>query len=62
LLRLIAKNKSAVVEYLAAIGRKGGAAKVPKGLAKLSEEAGEKIRAKALATRRKSAAKKGGAK
>ena len=54
----MAKKKSAVSEYLASIGRKGGAAKVAKGLAQLSPEAREKIRAKALATRRKNAAKR----
>lgn len=60
----MAKKKSAVSEYLASIGRKGGAAKVPKGLASLSPKEREKIRAKALATRRKNAAQreKGGVK
>ena len=55
----MAKKKiSPVSEYLASIGRKGGAKKVPKGLALLSEEDRAKIRAKALATRRKNAAQK----
>jgi hypothetical protein len=55
---MTAKKKSPVSEYLASIGRKGGAAKVPKGLAMLSEEERAAIRAKALATRRKNAGKK----
>jgi hypothetical protein len=54
----MAKKKSAVSTYLASIGRKGGAPQVAKGLAQLSPEAREKIRAKALATRRKNAAKR----
>jgi hypothetical protein len=54
----MAKKKSPVSEYLSKIGRKGGSAKVPKGLALLSEEEREKIRAKSLATRRKNAGKK----
>jgi hypothetical protein len=58
IVKAMTKKKSAVSEYLASIGRKGGAAKVAKGLATLSPEAREKIRAKALATRRKNAAKK----
>ena len=52
------KKKSPVAEYLASIGRKGGAAKVPKGLAVLSEEERKAIAAKGLETRRKNAAKK----
>jgi hypothetical protein len=54
----MAKKKSAVSQYLASIGRKGGKAKVAKGLARLSEEERAKIRAKGLATRRKNAAKR----
>jgi hypothetical protein len=54
----MAKKKSAVSEYLASIGRKGGAKKVPKGLAMLSEEDRKKISAKGLATRRKNAARR----
>ena len=53
-------KQSPVSAYLASIGRKGGAVKVPKGLALLSDEDREKIRAKGLATRRKNAAKKAG--
>jgi hypothetical protein len=52
------KKKSPVSEYLAKIGRKGGAAKVPKGFALLSPEQREAARLKSLATRRKNAAKK----
>jgi hypothetical protein len=48
-------KKSAVTKFLSAIGRKGGAKKVPKGLALLSEEARAKIRAKGLETRRQKA-------
>ncbi len=54
----MAKRKSPVSDYLASIGKKGGAKKVPKGLALLSEEERAAIRAKGLATRRKNAAKK----
>ena len=54
----MAKKKSAVSEYLASIGRKGGEKRVAKGLAMLTEEERQKIRAKGLATRRKNAAKK----
>ena len=52
------KKKSPVAEYLSAIGSKGGAAKVPKGLAVLTDEERATIRAKALETRRKNAANK----
>jgi len=52
----MAKRKSPISEYLASIGRKGGAKKVAKGLAMLSEEERKKIAAKGLATRRKKAA------
>ncbi len=51
-------KKSAVSDYLASIGRKGGEAKVPKGLAMLSEEERKAIAAKGLATRRKNAKQK----
>ena len=64
MVNVMAKKKSAISEYLASIGRKGGAAKVAKGLAVLSEEERKQISAKGLATRRKNAAakkKKGGA-
>lgn len=54
----MAKKKSAVSDYLASIGRKGGAKKVPKGLALMGEEERAAIRAKGLATRRKNAKKK----
>ncbi len=54
----MAKKKSPVSEYLASIGKKGGSAKVKKGLAMLSEEDRAAIREKALATRRKNAAAK----
>jgi len=47
-----AQKNSPVSEYLAAIGKKGGEAKVPKGLAMLSEAARKAIAAKGLATRR----------
>jgi len=50
-------KKSAVSEYLASIGRKGGEAKVPKGLARLTEEERKAIAAKGLAARRKNAKK-----
>ena len=49
-------------EYLAAIGKKGGQAKVPKGLALLSAEKRKAIAAKGLATRRKKAKAMGRAK
>jgi hypothetical protein len=53
------KSKSPVSRYLSKIGKKGGQVKgVAKGLAALSPEEREEIRAKALATRRKNAAKK----
>ncbi len=52
----MAKKRSPVSEYLASIGRKGGEAKVKKGLASITPKEREKIRAKALATRRKNAA------
>jgi hypothetical protein len=52
----VAKKRTLISEYLSSIGKKGGAAKVPKGLAKLSDEDRAAIRAKALATRRKNAA------
>lgn len=52
------KKKSPVAEYLASIGRKGGSAKVRKGLAVLSQEERKAISAKGLETRRKNAAKK----
>jgi hypothetical protein len=45
-------RKSAISEYLASIGKKGGEARVPKGLAMLSEEQRKAIAAKGLATRR----------
>ena len=51
-------KKSAVSNYLAEIGRKGGKAKVAKGLAVLTPAEREAIRKKALATRRKNAAKR----
>lgn len=52
-------KQSAISKYLAEIGRKGGEVKgVVKGLAALKPEEREAIRAKALATRRKNAAKK----
>ena len=52
------KKTSPVSEYLATIGRKGGEAKVPKGLARLSEEQRKAIAAKGLATRRTNAKRK----
>jgi hypothetical protein len=48
-------KRSAVSEYLASIGKKGGQKRVPKGLARLSEEARKAIAAKGLAARRKNA-------
>jgi hypothetical protein len=51
-----------VSEYLAAIGKKGGQAKVPKGLALLSAEKRKAIAAKGLATRRNKAKAMGRAK
>lgn len=47
------KNPAAV-----ALGRKGGKAKVPKGLAMMSPERRAEIAAKGLETRRENAAKK----
>lgn len=55
MMRVVAKKRSPVSEYLARIGRKGGQAKVPKGLALLDEEKRKEIAAKGLATRRKTA-------
>ena len=52
------RKKSPVAEYLSSIGRKGGAKKVPKGLALLSPEDRDRIRQKGLATRREKAAQK----
>jgi hypothetical protein len=55
----MARRESPVSEYLASIGKKGGEARVPKGLAMLSEEQRKAIAAKGLATRRaKARAKK----
>jgi len=55
----MSKGKQATIsEYLSAIGRKGGAKKVPKGLAMLSPEDRARIREKGLATRRQKAAEK----
>ena len=60
--REVARKRSPVSEYLASIGKKGGQAKVPKGLALLSEEKRKAIAAKGLATRRKKAKALGRAK
>ena len=54
----MAAKKSPVSDYLASIGRKGGEAKVPKGLAMLTEEERKVIAAKGLAARRKNAKKR----
>jgi hypothetical protein len=51
-------KKSALSKYLASIGRKGGQKKGLKGIAALSPERQEEIRAKAAAARRKQAKKK----
>jgi hypothetical protein len=51
----VARKKSEVRAYLAAIGKKGGQARVPKGLALLSEEKRKAIAAKGLAARRRKA-------
>jgi hypothetical protein len=50
----VAKKKipDAVSEYMAQIGRKGGKVGGKKGLAALTDKERERIRAKALATRR----------
>jgi hypothetical protein len=53
----MAAKKSAVSEYLASIGRKGGEAKVPKGLAKLPKARRDAIAAKGRAARQKNAKK-----
>jgi hypothetical protein len=45
------KKRNAVTAYLAKIGRKGGQAKVPKGVAALSEEDRKKLGEKAAAAR-----------
>ena len=52
------RKKSPVAEYLSSIGRKGGAKKVPKGLALVSPEDRAKIREKGLAARRAKAGSK----
>ena len=51
-------KENAVSEYLASIGRKGGEARVPKGLASLPEAERKAIAAKGLAARRKKAREK----
>jgi hypothetical protein len=52
-------KKSALSQYLASIGRKGGQKKGVKGIAALPPERQEEIRAKAAEARRKQAKKKG---
>lgn len=52
------RKQNPVSEYLAKIGKKGGLAKVKKGIAALPIEQQQAIRAKAAAARRKQAKKK----
>jgi hypothetical protein len=58
----VATKKSILSEYLAEIGRKGGAAKVRKGFAAMSEEQREAARLKSLKTRQANAKRKAGKK
>ena len=58
----MATKKSAISEYLAEIGRKGGKAKVKKGFAGMTEEEREAARLKGLKTRQANAKKKAGKK
>lgn len=51
-------SKTQISEVMKELGRRGGSAKVPKGLASMTPERRDEIRAKGLKTRRKNKAAK----
>lgn len=52
----MSKRKQSISEYLAEIGRRGGAAKVPKGAAKLNSEERAKLSRAGVEARKAKAA------